>query len=151
MSRAKIIKLQKQLEKILTPFENAMEGLSPNQTLEELEAMLQATRELEALLQSIKSHFQEVRNLLADTRGIPPAKELAQLIIGASSEALSSLREVQHHLEEFKIQREGRRRKRTFSADELHFAEFGSLTAIRRSHYIINKIAEHLDEVPASE
>lgn len=149
MSRKQIIKLQSQLEAILNPFEKAMEKLSPTHSLEEIEEMLQATIELENLLASIKSHFQEVRNLLSEVQGIPPAKELAQLIIGASSEALSSLKEVQLHLEEFKLRIKDKRRKRSFSPDELHFAEFGSLTAIRRSHYIINKIAEHLDEVPA--
>ncbi len=150
MSRSKILKLQKQLEANLIPYEKIMEKLAPSQSLEELEAMLQANKELSDILESIKSHFKEVRNLLLDTSGIPPAKELAQLIIGASSEALSSLREVYHHLEDFHSKLKDKRRPKTLSQDELHFAEFGSLTAIRRSRYIINKIAEHLDEVPES-
>ncbi len=147
MSRAKILKLQNQLETILSPFEKAIEKISPSQSLEELETMLRTAEELRVVLENIKSHFKEVRNLLSDTSGIPPAKELAQLLIGASSEAISSLREVKHHLEDFLEKLRGKRGK-TLSSDELHYAEFGSLTAIRRSHYIINRITEHLDEVP---
>jgi hypothetical protein len=148
MTRSKILKLQSQLGATLKPFEQAMEKLAPSMTLEDVEPMLQATLEIRGVLDTIKSYFIEVRNLLTDTIGIPPAKELAQLIIGASTESISSLREVQHHLEEFQ-EKLKRGRKKPISQDELHFAEFGSLTVVRRSHYIINKISEHIDELPA--
>ncbi len=147
MSRSKILKLQNRLEAILDPFEKAMEKLAPSQSLEEIENMLQAAEELRIVLDAIRFHFREVRSLLADTSGIPPAKELAQLIIGASTEALSSLREVKLHLEEFHQKLQDKRGK-SLSRDELHFAEFGAVTAIRRSHYIIKRILEHIDEIP---
>ena len=148
MSRSKILKLQNQLEAILDPFEAAMEKLAPAQSLEDIEAMLQATEELRGVLDTIRFHFREVRSLLADTSGIPPAKELAQLIIGASTEALSSLREVKHHLEEFQVKLN--KRGKSLSRDELHFAESGAAIAIRRSRYIIKRITENLDEIPES-
>ena len=95
----------------------------------------------------MKNYFIDVRNQLADVHGIPPAKELAQLVIGASTEALSAIRETKHNLEELKGKIKGQRKK-PLTQEELHYADFSAKVAIRKSRTILNKISERVEELP---
>jgi len=148
MSRSQALNLQHRLEEALEPFEQELGRFEAVQTPEEVQRLLQVSHQLLELLQEAKNYFVDVRSRVSHIPGITPEKELAQLVIGAATEALSSLREMNHHLEEYKEHL--RRKRRAKTLDELHYATFSAKEAIRRTHYIIRKITTHADQLPSN-
>jgi len=148
MSRPQALNLQHRLEEVLEPFEQELARFEAAQTPEEVQKLLQVSQQLLTLLSEVKNYFVDVRSRVSHLPGITPEKELAQLVIGAATEGLSALREMNRHLEEYKEHL--RRKRRAKTLDELHYADFSAKEAIRRTRYIIRKIAAHADQLPSS-
>lgn len=147
MSQDEALQLQDRLEMILDQFETEVANINNITTNEQLEALIEASDHLHGILSEVKNYFVEVRNQLASIHGIPPAKELAQLVIGASTEALSAIRETKHNLEELKGKIKGKRKK-PLTQEELHYTDFSAKVAIRKSQTILKKISERVEELP---
>ncbi len=147
MSHQHVIELQDRLEAVLEPFEKELEQLGKISKPEELDPLNTNIENLTTILNEVKNYFKEVRDTLENIKGIPPAKELAQIVIGASTEALSALRETQHHIEEYRSAFDSKRRTRK-SHEGLQYAEFSAKETIRRSRYILKTMNQHLDELP---
>lgn len=147
MSQDRVLQIQDRLVAVLEPFEQELSKLGKISTPTELDPLYESIKNLHTILNEIKNYFREVRATLNDVPGIPPAKELAQLVIGASTEALGALRETLHHLDEFKKALETKKRTRR-SRDEFHYTDFSAMEAIRRSRNILNAINQHLESLP---
>ena len=147
MSHDHVLQLQDRLELVLEQFETEIVNIERATTGEDLQPVLEVAEHLRTILTEVKNYFVEVRNQLSNVEGIPPAKELAQLAIGASTEALSAIRETLHNLEEVKDKLKTKR-KSPLTREEIHYADFSAKEAIRRSHYIIKQITEHAEELP---
>jgi len=147
MSQDQTLHLRDRLEMVLEQFEADVSLLSELSTPEQLTQIRTSADNLEAILTEVKRYFIGVRDKLAETRGIPPAKELAQLVIGASTEALSSILETEHNLEELKTKLKKKRRN-PITRDEVYYAEYGAKDAIRRSQHILKRIAEEAEHLP---
>jgi hypothetical protein len=147
MSHDQALLLQDRLEIVLDQFETELSNIEQIRTREELKPLLEAAENLRVVLIEVKTYFVDVRNQLSTTIGIPPAKELAQLVIGASTEALSAIRETLHYFEDVKEKMKSKR-KTPLSREEIHYADFGAKVAIRKTRYIINRIADHAEDLP---
>jgi hypothetical protein len=147
MSHDQALNLQNRLEIVLEQFELEIANIEKIHVGEELIAVLEAAEQLRVILAEVKAYFIEVRNQLSEVSGIPPAKELAQLVIGASTEALSAIRETLHYLEDVKVKMKSRR-KNPLTREEIHYADFSATVAIRKSRYIINRISEQAEDLP---
>ncbi len=147
MSHDQALLLQNRLEIVLDQFETEITNIEQIQTREELTPLLEAAENLRAVLVEVKNYFVEVRNQLSTTSGIPPAKELAQLVIGASTEALSAIRETLHYFEDVKEKMKGKR-KIHLTREEIHYADFGAKVAIRKTRHIINRISDQAENLP---
>lgn len=147
MSHDRTLQLQDQLEIVLEQYEKEFAKLGNIRTQEELQPLFDINEQLRTILQEVKTYFIEVRGNLEKVPGIPPAKELAQLVIGYSTETLMATRETLHHLEEYKLTLVSKRKK-TKSREELHYTDHSSGMAIRRTRTIIKKITEFADELP---
>jgi hypothetical protein len=147
MSHDQALQLQDRLEILLEQFEAEVTHINNITTQEQVEALINASNQLQGILSEVKSYFIDVRNQLADIHGIPPAKELAQLVIGASTEALSAIRETQYNFEELKGKMKGKRKK-PLTQEELHYADFSAKVAIRKSRSILKKISERVEDLP---
>lgn len=147
MSHDQALQLQDRLEIVLDQFELEITNIEKIMTREDLQNVLDAAEHLRAVLTEVKTYFVEVRDQLSAVVGIPPAKELAQLVIGASTEALSAIRETLHYLEDVKDKVKGKR-KTPLTREELHYADFSAKVAIRKSRYIINRISEQAEDLP---
>jgi hypothetical protein len=147
MSHDEALLLQERLEIVLNQFDMGITNIEKITTREELVPVLEAAENLRVVLTEAKAYFVEVRNQLSTTSGIPPAKELAQLVIGASTEALSSIRETLHHLEEVKEKMKGKH-KTPLTREDTQYADFSAKVAIRKSRHIINRISEHAENLP---
>ncbi len=147
MSHDQALNLQSRLEIVLNQFEVEVANIEKIRARDELIAVLDAAEQLRVVLTEVKAYFVEVRNQLSTVHGIPPAKQLAQLVIGASTEALSAIRETLHYLEDFRDKMKSPR-KTPLTREEIHYADFGASVAIRKSHYIINRISEQAENLP---
>jgi len=147
MSHDQTLHLRDQLERVLEQFEADVELLSELTTPEKLAQIRTSADNLEEILTEVKRYFIGVRDKLAEARGIPPAKELAQLVIGASTEALSSILEAEHNLEELSTKLK-RKRRGSITKDEIYYAEYGAKDAIRKSQHILKRIAEEAEHLP---
>ncbi len=147
MSHDQALELQNRLEMVLEQFENELTQVAKTTTQEELLSYHKAVENLRNVLTEVKNYFVEVRNQLAEVQGIPPAKMLAQLVIGASTEALSALRETEHYVEELKGTIKGKL-KTPISREDIQYADFSAREAIRKTRYIINRISGHADNLP---
>ncbi|MFX0169713.1 MAG: hypothetical protein ACFE89_10210 [Candidatus Hodarchaeota archaeon] len=147
MSHDQTLHLRDRLETVLEQFEADVNLISENTTSEQAAQVRESADHLEEVLLEVKRYFVEVRNKLAEVSGIPPAKELAQLVIGASTEALSAIREVEYNLEELE-NKVKRQRRSTITRREIFYAELGAKEAIRKSHYILKRIAEEAEHLP---
>jgi len=147
MSHDQALLLQDRLEIVLNQFEMEVTNIEKITIREELMPVLEAAENFRVVLTDVKAYFIEVRNQLSTIHGIPPAKELAQLAIGASTEALSALRETLHHLEEVKEKMKSKR-KAPLTREEIQYADFSAKVAIRKGRHIINRIAEQADNLP---
>lgn len=147
MSHDHVLQLQDRLESTVNQFETVFTEIQKLTSSDQLKSMIVAVGNLRTVLSEIKEYFIEVRNQLSKVQGIPPAKELAQLVIGASTEAISSLRETEHLFEELKDKLKGKR-KTPIAPEAIHYVEFSAKEAIRKSQYIIKKIGEHAEELP---
>lgn len=147
MSHDQTLHLRDRLESVLEQFEADVGLLSELTTAEQLTQIRSSADKLEEILTEVKRYFIGVRDKLAEAHGIPPAKELAQLVIGASTEALSSILEAEHNLEELgtKIKR---KRRSPITKDEIYYAEYGAKDAIRKSQHILKRIAEEAEHLP---
>ena len=110
MSHDHVLQLQDRLESTVNQFETEFTEIQNLTSSDQLTSMIDAVGNLRTVLSEIKKYFIEVRNQLSKVHGIPPAKELAQLVIGASTEAISSLRETEHRFEELKEKLKGKRK-----------------------------------------
>jgi hypothetical protein len=147
MSHDQVLQLQDRLEVTVNQFETEFAEIENLTSADQLIAMIDAVGNLRTVLAEIKKYFVDVRNQLSKVHGIPPAKELAQLVIGASTEAISSLRETEHLFEELKEKLKSKR-KTPIAPEEIQYAEFSAKEAIRKSQYIIKKIGEQVEELP---
>ena len=147
MSHDHALQLQDRLELVLDQFEKEITDIERTTRGEELESVLESAEHLRTILVDVKNYFVEVRNQLSDVTGIPPAKELAQLVIGASTEALSAIRESLHYLEDVKDMLKTKR-KSPLTREEIHYTDFSAKVAIRRCRYIVNQISAHAEELP---
>ncbi len=147
MSHDHVLQLQDRLESTINQFETVFTEIQKLTSSDQLKSMIAAVGNLRTVLSEIKEYFIEVRNQLSKVHGIPPAKELAQFVIGASTEAISSLRETEHLFEELKEKLKGKR-KTPIAPEAIQYAEFSAKEAIRKSQYIIKKIGEHAEELP---
>jgi Mg2+ and Co2+ transporter CorA len=147
MSHDHVLQLQDRLEIVLAQFETEIVNIEQATTGEDLQSVLEAAEHLRTSLVEVKNYFVDVRDQLSDVVGIPPAKELAQLVIGASTEALSAIRETLHYLEDVKDMLKTKRRS-PLTREEIHYADFSAKVATRKSRYIINQISEHAEELP---
>lgn len=147
MSHDQSLDLQHRLEMVLDQFETEINQVEKIKTRVELETLLEAAKSLRTILVDVKEYFIEVRNQLSSIHGIPPAKELAQLVIGASTEALSAIRETLHYLEDVTGEKKGKG-KVSITREEIHYADFSAKVAIRKSRYIIKQISEQAEELP---
>ncbi len=147
MSHDQALKLQDRLEIVLDQFEMEVMNIEKITIHDELIGVLEAAEHLRTLLGEIKLYFIEVRDQLSSVSGIPPAKELAQLVIGASTEALSAIRETLHYLEDVKDKVKSRR-KVPLAREEIQYADFSAMEAIRKCRYIIKKISEQAEDLP---
>ena len=147
MSHDQTLHLRDRLEMVLEQFEADISLLSELSTPEQLAQIRASADNLEAILTEVKRYFIGVRDKLAETRGIPPVKELAQLVIGASTEALSSILETEHNLEDLDAKLTKKRRS-PIDRDQLYYAEYGAKDAIRKSQQILKRIAEEAEHLP---
>jgi hypothetical protein len=147
MSHDHALQLQNRLEMVLDQFETEIANIEQTTAGEDLQSVLSAAEQLRIILAEVKNYFVEVRDRLADVTGIPPAKELAQLVIGASTEALSAIRETLHYLEDVKDMMKAKPGS-SLTREEIHYADFSAKVAIRKSQYIINRISEQAEELP---
>ncbi|MFX1566624.1 MAG: hypothetical protein ACFFCH_11610 [Promethearchaeota archaeon] len=147
MSHDQALLLQDRLEIVLDQFETEITNIEQIRNREALKPLLEAAENLRAVLLEVKTYFVEVRNQLSTAIGIPPAKELAQLVIGASTEALSAIRETLHYFEDVKEKMKGSR-KTPLTREEIHYADFGARVAIRKTRHIINRITDHAEDLP---
>jgi hypothetical protein len=147
MSHDQALHLQNQLEIALDQFETEVSNIEKIMTRDQLKPVLEAAENLRTILAEVKTYFVQVRDQLSSVTGIPPAKELAQLVIGASTEALSGIRETLHYLEDVKDKMKSKR-KTPLSREEIHYADFGATIAIRKTQHIINRISEQADNLP---
>jgi hypothetical protein len=147
MSHQRVLELQDRLEAVLEPFEKELEQLEKISKVEDFEPFKTAIEKLGLILNEVKTYFKEVRDALEDIKGIPPAKELAQIVIGTSTEALSALKETQHHLDEYCSALTSKRRIPK-GPEGLHYADFSAKETIRRSRHILKTMSQHSDELP---
>ncbi|MHA2406494.1 MAG: hypothetical protein ACXACH_07060 [Candidatus Hermodarchaeia archaeon] len=147
MSHDHALQLQDRLEIVVDRFETEIANIEQTTTGEDLQSVLESAEHLRTVLADVKKYFVDVRDRLSDVGGIPPAKELAQLVIGASTEALSAIRETLHYLEDVKDMVKTKRRS-PLTREEIHYADFSAKIAIRKSRYIINRISEQAEELP---
>ncbi|MFX1317923.1 MAG: hypothetical protein ACFE9D_08530 [Promethearchaeota archaeon] len=147
MSQDQALNLQNRLEIVVDQFAMEVANIEKIRAREELIAVLNAAEQLRVALTQVKAYFVEVRNQLSTVSGIPPAKELAQLVIGASTEALSAIRETLHYLEDIRDKMKSPR-KTPLTLEETNYANFGATVAIRKSRYIINRISEQVEKLP---
>lgn len=147
MSHDQALEMQNRLEMVLEEFEHEVTQVTKATTQEELRSYHGAVENLRNVLSEVKNYFVEVRNQLAEVEGIPPAKMLAQLVIGASTEALSALREAEHYIEELKSTIKGKL-KTPIPREDTQYADFSAREAIRKTRYIINRISDHADNLP---
>ncbi|MFW9935055.1 MAG: hypothetical protein ACFFDU_06065 [Candidatus Thorarchaeota archaeon] len=147
MSHDQALHLQDKLEIVLDQFETEVSNIEKIMTRDQLVPVLEAAESLRAILAEVKTYFVQVRDQLSSVSGITPVKELAQLVIGASTEALSGIRETLHYLEDVKDKMKSKR-KTPLSREETDYADFGAKIAIRKTQYIINRISEQVDNLP---
>ncbi|MFW9831483.1 MAG: hypothetical protein ACFFD8_06885 [Candidatus Thorarchaeota archaeon] len=147
MSHDQALDLQHRLEVVVDQFESELEKVEKITSREELNTLLDAAEALGTVLNEVKTYFIDVRNQLTNIHGIPPAKELAQLVIGSSTEALSSIRETLHYFEDLKEKLKVKR-KTPITREEINYADFSARAAIRKSRYIINRISEQAEDLP---
>ncbi|MFX1564034.1 MAG: hypothetical protein ACFFDP_12085 [Promethearchaeota archaeon] len=146
MSHRYILELQEKIIDALENLEEELPRLGVIHTQEELQTLVEKVEQLRAVLDEVKKYFIEVRSKLTDVRGIPPAKELAQIVIGTVTEALSAIRETLLHLEEYKVALRGKRRKPK-TLEELHYADSSAKEAVRATRQIMKRIEEHTEEL----
>lgn len=147
MSHDQALQLQDQLEIVVEQFETEVSNIEKIMTRNQLVPVLEVAEHLRTILAEVKTYFVQVRDQLSSVTGIPPAKELAQLVIGASTEALSGIRETLHYLEDVKEKMKSKR-KTPLTREEIQYADFGAKIAIRKTRYIINRISEQADNLP---
>lgn len=147
MSHDQALQLQDQLEIVVEQFETEVSNIEKIMTRNQLVPVLEVAEHLRTILVEVKNYFVQVRDQLSSVTGIPPAKELAQLVIGASTEALSGIRETLHYLEDVKEKMKSKR-KTPLTREEIQYADFGAKIAIRKTRYIINRISEQADNLP---
>lgn len=146
MSQHYVLELQEKIIAALEDFERELPRLGEIQTREEIQPLVDKANHLRTVLDEVRQYFIEVRSKMADVQGIPPAKELAQIVIGAVTEALSAIRETLHHLEEYQSALSSRRRKPK-TLEELHYVDSSAKEAVRGSKHIIKRIEEHVEEL----
>ena len=147
MSHDQALQLQDRLEIVLDQFEMEVTNIEKILAPEELLPILESAEHLRTVLTEVKAYFVEVRDKMTAVSGIPPAKELAQLVIGATTEALSAIRETLHYFEVVKDEMKAKR-KTPLTREEIHYADFGAKVAIRKSRYIVNRISEQAEDLP---
>jgi hypothetical protein len=149
MSQHYILELQDKTTSALENFEKELAHLSKIQTREELQPLVDEANNLRKVLEELRKYFIEIRSKLANVEGIPPAKELAQIVIGAVTEALGAIRETLHHLEEYQVVF-GSKRRKPKSLEELHYIDSSAKEAIRGTYRIIKRIEDHVEELGES-
>jgi hypothetical protein len=147
MSHQHVEQLLERLKGALDALENEFAQLGTMDNVEEVQHLLGTINDLHGALTEAKGYFSEVRSSFAQGTGIPPAKELAQLVIAGATEALGAIRETQHHLQEYQATLSGKLRVRK-TLDELHYANFAAKEALRGTRYIIKRMADFLEELP---
>jgi hypothetical protein len=147
MSHQQVQQLLERLKGALDALEQELADLGTIDDVEEIKHLLATTERLREVLTEAKGYFGEIRSGFAPGSGISPAKELAQLVIAGATEALGSIRETQHHLQEYQATL-GAKVRALKTLDDLHYADFAAKEALRRTHYIIKRLTSFLEELP---
>ena len=147
MTDKQVTRMLEELREALAAFEKEFANLSAISKVEGLQPLVDANGRLQQLLTEAKAHFSEVRSSIPHEAGIPPAKELAQLVIGGATEALRATRETQQYLQEF--QESLSSRLRSFkTSDELRLADISAKEVERATRYIIKRMTDFLEKPP---
>lgn len=148
MPDKQVARMLEDLKEALAGFEKALGNLSPASTVEHLQLLMEANSRLQEHLSEAKSHFSEVRSSIPHEAGIPPAKELAQLVIGGATEALRATKESQQYLQDLHANMGGKLRSLR-SSDELRLLDFSTKEVLRGTRYIIKRMTDFLEKPPA--
>ncbi|MFX1563633.1 MAG: hypothetical protein ACFFDP_10055 [Promethearchaeota archaeon] len=146
MKQNNLLELKEKVIAALENFERELPSIGGIETQEKLQLLVENAKHLHEVLNEVRQYFIEVRSRLSDVQGIPPAKELAQIVIGSVTEALGAIREALHHLDEMKEEfRSGHQKSKT--KEKLHYAEYSAKEAVRHTQSIIKRIDEHAEEI----
>jgi predicted RNA-binding protein with EMAP domain len=146
MKQHSLLDLKEKIISTLENFEKELPQIREIETQDKLQLLVEKVNHLHDVLDEVRQYFIEVRSKLSDVQGIPPAKELAQIVIGATTEALGAIRETLLHLEVIKgeIKSRGRRSK---IQETLRYAESSAKEVVRGTQRIIKRIDEHAEEI----
>lgn len=147
MTDKQVTRMLEELKEALASFEKEMGNLNTISTLEQLQLLMDANSRLQEHLSEAKVHFSEVRSSIPHEAGIPPAKELAQLVIGGATEALRATRETQQYLQELQANR-GSKLRSLRSSDELRLLDASTKEVLRGTRYIIKRMTDFLEKPP---
>ena len=147
MTDKQVNRMLEQLRDAAGNFEKQTSDLKAITTVEQLQPLIKANTRLQEVLTEAKTYFTEVRSSIPHEAGIPPAKELAQLVIGGATETLRATKETQQYLQELQTNL-SRKLRSLRSSDALHFLEFSTKEVLRGTRYIIKRITDFLEPPP---
>jgi ABC-type transporter Mla subunit MlaD len=145
MSDKQVTQMLEQLKDALAEFEKETNNLSAITTLEQLPPVAKANARLQQLLGEAKQYFTEVRASIPHEAGIPPAKELAQLVIGGATEAYRATRETEGYLQQLQT-RFASKVRFLKGSDDLRLLDLSTKEALRGTHYIIKRMTDFLEK-----
>jgi len=145
MTDKQVTRMLEELREALAAFEKEFTNLSAVSKVEQLQPVIDANNRLQELLTEAKTQFSEVRSSIPHEAGIPPAKELAQLVIGGATEALRATRETQQYLQEFH-ESLGSKLRSLRTSDELRLADLSAREVERATRYIIKRMTDFLEK-----
>jgi len=146
MKQHSLLDLKEKIIATLENFEKELPQIHGIETQDKLQLLVEKLNHLRDVLDEVRQYFIEVRSKLSDVRDIPPAKELAQIVIGATTEALGDIRVTLLHLEDIKEAIKSKRRRSKIQ-ETLHYAESSAKEAVRGTQRIIKRIDEHAEEI----
>jgi septum formation inhibitor MinC len=147
MTDKQVTRMLEELREAFEAFEKEFANLSAISKVEQLQPLVDANNRLQELLTEAKAHFSEVRSSIPHEAGIPPAKELAQLVIGGATEALRGTKETQQHLQEFQ-ESLGSKLRSLRTSDAVRFADLSAKEVQRATRYIIKRMTDFLEKPP---
>jgi len=145
MTDKQVLRMLEELREALAAFEKEFANLSAISKAEQLQPLVDTNNRLQELLTEAKAHFSEVRSSIPHEAGIPPTKELAQLVIGGATEALRATKETQQYLQEFQ-ESLGSKLRSLRSSDEVRLADLSAREVERATRYITKRMTDFLEK-----